>query len=122
MQNTAHCSPPELLLVYHTLPTLEIQRCTQDLTRKVCERVLGIVYNRGGDVDIVVRLLDELLVSERRFEGVFAFLSVSKTRSRVVARMAASLSVEGAASVRAAARGRTGAWGARRVVAGVGFG
>ena len=80
-KNAAHYSPPELLLVYHTLPTLEIQRCTQYLNRKVCERVLGIVYDRGGDVDILVRLLDEFLVSERKFEGVFAFLSVRKARS-----------------------------------------
>ena len=80
-QDTADYSPPELLLVYHTLPTLEIQRYTQDLIRKVYERVLGIVYDGGGDVDILVRPLDEILVSERKLEGVSAFFSVCEARS-----------------------------------------
>jgi len=77
-QNAKENSPPKFLLVYHPLPTFEVQRCIQDLIRKVCEKVLGIICDRGGDVDILVRLLDKFLVSEGKFEGIPVFLSVGK--------------------------------------------
>lgn len=71
-------------------------------------------------MDILVRLLDEVFVSEGELEGVPASFPVDKARLRAVARMAVSVSAEGIVSVRAAARGRTGAWRARCAVSGVG--
>ena len=64
-RNMGDYPPPKLLLIYHTLLMLEIQRSIQDLIRKVCERVLGIVHDLCEEVDILVGLLDETLISER---------------------------------------------------------
>ena len=79
------------------------------MTREVCQRVFGIICDQSGDADIPVRLFDEVLVSEGEFESVSVPFFVVVARSRVVARVAVSVSAKGAASVRAAARGRTGA-------------
>lgn len=74
-------SPPEFLFAHHTLLTLEIQRHAQDLVNKVCERVLGIICDRGGDIHVLVRLLDNFFISEGGLEGIPILFSVGEARS-----------------------------------------
>jgi len=79
--NKTQNSPPKLLFVQHTLFTREIQRRVQDLIYKVCERVLWIFCDRGGDVDILISFLDEIFVSEGKFQGVPVLFSVDMAGS-----------------------------------------
>lgn len=80
-RNAVNYPPPKLLLVDHTLSMFEIRGCIKDLIREVCKRVLGVVYDLSGEVDALVGLLDEVVVSERKLEGVSIFPSVREARS-----------------------------------------
>jgi hypothetical protein len=67
--------PPMLLFIYRALLVLDIQRGTQGLIYEVYESVLGVIRDRGGNVDIKVRLLEENVISEREFESIPFFFS-----------------------------------------------
>jgi hypothetical protein len=72
--------PPKLSSIDYTILVLKIQRRIQDLIGEGREGVLGISCDWSGDFDILVRLLDEMLISEREFEGIPNLVLVGKSR------------------------------------------
>jgi len=112
--------PPNFLFIHRSILVLEIQRCIQGMIGEVCESVFGVVCDQGGDADILIRLFDEIIVSERGFEGILVLFSVCEPRPRVVARtIPVTERTRGVAPEGTAAGGRIGARGAWCAMSGV---